>query len=267
MIRYTALDLSEKSTKFLSRRRVEIGKEADHPARAKKARALFESKDNKAFREILDHLTKLAPGEQDDRGYCFYCEHDRKAAIEHIAPLSHYPEKSHDYDNLILACFVCNSIKKSDKFAVFDATRTAVIEFNHAALGNNSPPPGDVVFLSVRLEDPFLFLHLDFQTGIIQPRNGLNHVDFLRADFTIRTIGLNDDALPTRRREYFDMYWRRLELLGLAVQSGDADRALRIQDSLKGALHPTVLREMRRQHPDFPALAEIMGRVPADVGA
>ncbi len=47
--------------------------------------------------------------------YCSYCEVELKLslAVEHVRPKSHHPELLLDWENMLLACVNCNSIKGS----------------------------------------------------------------------------------------------------------------------------------------------------------
>lgn len=47
--------------------------------------------------------------------YCSYCERRLPAslAVEHVQPKSHVPELETSWDNFLLACTNCNSVKGS----------------------------------------------------------------------------------------------------------------------------------------------------------
>lgn len=237
-------DMSEATSAFLGDRQSEVDGQATHLARAERARALFGLKDNNAFREVIAALSELTSAHPDERAYCYYCEHDRRAAVEHVFPSRHYPERAFQYQNYALACFNCNTIKKGDRFAVFDAASKEVVEFDWKSLGENPPPVGQPVLIDLRLEDPLEFIRLDFATGFFAPRPGLDKEKQKRAGYTIRLLGLNDDGLPRRRLEYVDAFRRRFDLLLEAERAGNDDAVRRIITSLREAPHQTVMTEM-----------------------
>lgn len=67
----------------------------------------------KVFKAYKDFLPDL---KENFGRYCCYCEkRERKLDVEHIAPKSHNPSQILDWDNLLLACPVCNRDYKKNK--------------------------------------------------------------------------------------------------------------------------------------------------------
>jgi hypothetical protein len=44
--------------------------------------------------------------------YCSYCERPCDPYVEHIEPQSKYPHRASDWDNFLLGCMYCNTVKK-----------------------------------------------------------------------------------------------------------------------------------------------------------
>ena len=66
-----------------------------------------------AYSDALPHLERRLGV------YCSYCERRIPAglAVEHKAPKSIYPERELDWDNLLLSCSSCNSVKGKRELA------------------------------------------------------------------------------------------------------------------------------------------------------
>lgn len=261
MLRRKPADLCSTTNEFLLRRQNLIAAQPDHSSRAEKARSLFGQKNNAAFAEIKANLAKCEP-HTDEGAYCFYCEHDRTSAIEHTQPCRHYPEKSHAWSNMLIACFQCNSHYKLDQFAVFRSADGAYFEFDHRILGSNPPPPGQAVFIDPRSDNPTEFIILDLETGVFIPNHPADSADYLRADYTIRILGLNKDGLPRRRREAMIVYRSLLENHHQFIAEGDYAAAESIRQRLCRTLHPTVLFEMVRQANRLPGIEELVAALP-----
>jgi uncharacterized protein (TIGR02646 family) len=109
-------------------------------------------------------------------GKCAYCEskirHVDDGDIEHIDPKAPHPEKSFEWNNLTLACTICNRLK--DDYTVTAATPEALINpyIDHP-------------------NDHFLF-HKEILTPVPES---------LRAHKTEEQIKLNRNALIEKRRE------------------------------------------------------------------
>lgn len=111
-------------------------------------------------------------------GKCAYCEskvrHIAHGDIEHVIPKSKVPAKAYDWENLTLACDVCNE-NKGDKYS------------------------GDPALSQDALIDPYIddpHEHFLFFREIVTPRP-----DSLRALATEQVIKLTRGELLERRRE------------------------------------------------------------------
>lgn len=85
-----------------------------------------------------------------------------------------------------------------------------------------------------------------------------------RAEYTIKVLGLNRrDALIRARKQAFIGYVNFLHRY-LREKHGGAPVAAREEtiEMLRRNHHPTVWREMQRQHHKLPALAELFAQAP-----
>lgn len=113
--------------------------------------------------------------------YCSYCECcvDSGISIEHIQPKFLFPEKIMEWGNLLLACSCCNGHK--------GATR---IDENN--IGDYCWPDRD---------NTLLFFDYISKDGLVVPAADLSQEDLLRAENTLRLLGLasNIDIVRLRR--------------------------------------------------------------------
>lgn len=123
-------------------------------------------------KQIKDALVK------ETGGKCAYCEskvrHITHGDIEHVVPKSKVPEKAYDWENLTLACDVCNE-NKGDTYS-------------------SDPALSQDALIDPYVDDPndhFLFLR-----EVVTPRP-----DSLRALATEQVIKLTRGELLERRRE------------------------------------------------------------------
>ena len=115
-----------------------------------------------------------------------------------------------------------------------------------------------------REDDPFAFLDLEIVgTFRFLPREDLREIDEERAEYTIGVLKLNRDVLLEARREAYRSYRARLfEYRGLRDSgASDADLAI-LRKPITTSIHPTVWREMQRQHALINTLAELFEDVP-----
>ena len=140
-------------------------------------------------------------------GKCAYCEsaiiHVMYPHIEHFKPKSNYPELCFEWNNLLLACGVCNGARfKGDKFP---------------ESSNNGP------FVNPVSENPELFFDFDWdnKTGIanILPKNGNP-----RGATTIKEIGLNRMDLVRHRSKVV----RKMVFIAICAKKGDASAKLEL---------------------------------------
>ncbi len=117
----------------------------------------------------------------ETNGKCAYCEsklrHITYGDVEHITPKIDSPELWFSWENLTLACDVCNTNKSNKKNLIDPYTED---------------PDDHIIFLGAAI------FHV--------PGNE-------RAELSIRTLDLNREELLGRRKEKIEELWRRLELI------------------------------------------------------
>lgn len=141
-------------------------------------------------------LSDLLANEQ--YGLCAYSEinpehYDLGTHIEHVKPKSRYPEKTFDYQNLILSALSSSDLKSFDekdekstfgghhKQSQYDETL-----FVSCLTGNSS--------------DYFIYL----SNGEVEPKRSLLGHDKIRAKYTIDLLNLNSPYLVAERRRWLD---------------------------------------------------------------
>jgi len=86
-------------------------------------------------------------------------------------------------------------------------------------------------------------------------------IEYNRADFTIKTLRLNDrDLLPKAREEAFDSYRARLVEY---IKKRDSEDTTALINALKRMSHPTVWLEMKRRREFIPKLSALFSEAPA----
>jgi len=218
---------------------------------------------DRTFSEVRRKLTEMCSGAQR----CGYCEDSAADEVEHIWPTSLYPELVFAWRNYLYACGQCNG-PKNNQFAVFPRGARNPLEVSRKK-GKGAPitPPrtGAPALIDPRHEDPLRFLILDlggtFYFEPLAPKGTQAHA---RADYTLRILRLNDrEYLPVARASAFGAYRARLsEYISRRDQGASwPELDLHIQGILREA-HPTVWKEMQRQHQRYPELRELFRQAP-----
>ncbi len=220
------------------------------------------TRSNSTFHEIKALLTQMCCGGRR----CMYCEDSLAHEIEHIWPKSLYPEHVFSWLNFLYACGACNRVKKND-FAVFvqaqGASRPMRVGRPRGA-PVTPPPSGAPVFIDPRHEDPMAFLRLDLHnTFRLVPAPDLSPLDRERAEYTRRVLPLNSDPLVKQRRDAYGHYRARLsEYIQRRNQGASPARLRPMRQALLRLAHPTVWREMQRQHMLLPELGTLFSTAP-----
>jgi uncharacterized protein (TIGR02646 family) len=157
MKRLSRLPLSPEALTFLGERTTAVSRARDPRSEAARLWAL---QGNKAFREVRAVLGRMASGLER----CMYCEDSQGTAIEHFWPKATYPDRAFDWFNYLLACTLCNSNFKRDRFPLDDAGQPLLVHpiedepLDHLAL---SPSTGKLTSLTRKGEQSIPVFGLD----------------------------------------------------------------------------------------------------------
>jgi uncharacterized protein (TIGR02646 family) len=251
-------DLAPELQALLDTRQARIDGTPDYAAQVDAAKRMRESRPRDRFKSIRDLLTEMCSGE--DR--CMYCEDSAGDEIEHHRPKSVYPDRTFAWMNLLLACGRCNGSKRA-RFGVLSTQRRQFVEVARPRGAPPSPPdPARTsMLLDPRREDPLRFMILDLVFPFhFHPLPSRGCLARTRAAYTIEVLGLNRDPLPCRRGNAYENY--RLRLREYVAEADPAARVRRL--TAIGRLdHPTVWREMQRQHQQNDELRRLFEQAPA----
>ncbi len=201
---------------------------------------------NPTFRDVRQQLTTMCGGQ----GRCCYCELSQPDEVEHVRPKDLYPESAFEWENYVFACGICNGTWKSNKFAIIDSNGYLVDVTRGRTAAVIPPTNGNAALISPRLEDPLALLELDIiDTFLFLPSQGLGTVEFLRAEYSIKLLGLNQrPILPRARANAFGAYRARLtEYLNERDSGATTDQLSELREDILNSPHPFVWREMQRQ--------------------
>ena len=239
-----------------------ITDEPDFAQRVALGKTQFSSRnnpDNATFRAVRETLVLMCAGARR----CNYCEDSVADEVEHLWPKDLYPELVFAWLNYLYACGACN-LRKNNKFAVFEtATGQLLVVRRPTGAPVVSPPAGKPVFLDPRKDDGLAMLDLDLQTGIFLPAGTAATKKFQRAKFTIDTLDLNREPLPTARTGAYRHYRGQLrDYVALRAAGAPVNEMNDLINFVKGMEHPTVWAEMKRQRAFIPRLTELFTQAP-----
>lgn len=273
MLRISDKDLAASANTVLNQMQSQVDREATYPDQVTKASALWDAKRGtrprrEAFATIRDTLATMCIGPVR----CAYCEDSAADEIEHVYPKSLFPERAFQWSNFLFACGPCNG-PKSNKFGVLALGK--VSEFCRTKDELVAPPPtGISALVDPRVEDPTEILELDLGgvtpdgdeipgTFLFVPRSGISESEEARADFTIRTLGLNREIVRMARRNAFGGFRARLREYVAKIRENAAAEALDLlRADIIGTPHLTVFFEMRRQRSLLPEVDQLLNDAP-----
>lgn len=268
MIRLPDIPLSTSALHQLERWQAEVDARANYAERVDFARQKFAQRNtakNKTFVEVRRALTEICAGARR----CGYCEDSAADEVEHIWPKDLYPELVFAWRNYLYACGPCNG-PKNNRFAVFPRGARKPVEVGRRAGAPIKPPrQGTPALIDPRHEDPLAFLMLDLRaTFHFMPVAAKGSNDHARAEYTLNVLRLNArEFLPVARAEAFDGYRARLsEYVSLREQGAPRAELARRIHSIQHAAHPTVWKEMQRQHTLHLELRSLFGKAPEALG-
>jgi uncharacterized protein (TIGR02646 family) len=109
--------------------------------------------------------------------HCSYC--DKRPigveTIDHFKPKTLAPLESYKWENLFISCYDCQ-VSRWENYA-------------------------DILLKPDEIDYQFnRYFFYDFDLGELQPKGAEDSVEYLRADFTIKTFKLNERGLPEARK-------------------------------------------------------------------
>ena len=264
MLRLRDPGIDPATAQALAGFQAQVDAAGNYADRVAAAQALFKSRNterNAVFRVVRRQLRQMCAS--PDR--CGWCEDSEAGEIDHIKPKALFPEYTFVWENYVGACAVCNR-RKGDRFAILgpngpvDITRRrdeAVVQ----------PPLGPPALIDPRVEDPLTLLELEARrTFLLQPRYGLPPQGGDRAICTAALLSLNREALVSARRHVFADNRELLANYRDRRESGSDTASLeRLKVVLLQRPHPTVWREMQRQH-ELPSLVSLFRDIPEALG-
>ena len=252
--------IDEITTRTLKQYQANVDAAGHYASRIAAARTLFERRNttqNATFRVVRTQLSKMCASPHR----CGWCEDSEANQIDHIRPKALYPQRTFVWENYLPACGVCNN-GKGDRFAIMSDGGMVDVTRHR---GDSVVPPrsGDPALVDPRFEDPLEFLELEpVNTFRFLPKYGLTFADRHRAKYTIHLLKLNRDALTIARRNVYDDNRARLTEFREVRDDGASDAELEMfKARFLCRPHPTVWREMQRQH-ELPGLKELFRDVP-----
>jgi uncharacterized protein (TIGR02646 family) len=156
---------------------------------------------------------------------CWYCEDGaRRYDIEHFYPQSIYPILAYYWENLLLACQICNQNYKKNQFPIRPGSQQAIANL----LNPESRTDRDIATLiDPSKEDPMA--HITFYEGRI-----LSITE--RGRITIQVCGLDADIdLVDERIKRARLVMGTIGALRYAEQAGDATKIAEYRYALKEA--------------------------------
>lgn len=256
--------LARRTRRDLEGYQKQVDSAGDYAARVTEGHQLFDARNrpsNPVFRDVRGRLADMCAG----ASRCGYCEDSAADEIEHIKPKDLYPETVFVWENYLLSCGWCNR-RKSNRFAVLrcgklvDVTRRSGVPVR--PLRRGSPAPIDP-----RREDPLEFLDLDLLgTFMFLPRENAIPLSGERANYTIEILDLNRDILLAARQEAYGAYRARLEQYHAQRRGAGAAGLVALKRGILTSAHPTVWREMVRQHLHIAELRRLFAAVPEALG-
>ena len=264
MIRVESKPLPDNVQSKLDVYQNQVNDEPTYKKQVAKAKSSFKSKNvknNRTFTAVKRTLDKMCSGARR----CHYCEDSAADEVEHFYPKDLYPECCFFWPNYLYSCGRCNGSYKSNKFKIFKATNRTVIDITPPRTNRRyvKPPAGDPLLLDPRADDPLDFIQLSLQTFKFKEIAGEGTEEYQRGHWTIECLGLNArEVLVDARYEAYENYLARLERYMHRQDTAPDLKLEKMVHGIKTMSHPTVWKEMIRQHQSYDELKELFEAVP-----
>lgn len=263
MIRIGRKRLAAAAAQLLRDYQADVDAGADYVARVGLAKRRFGARNkagNPAFKVVRETLARMCNGPRR----CMYCEDSVADEVEHFRPKDLYPEAVFAWTNYLYSCGPCNGPKNNQFLVVTRATRQVVNVTRPRGAAVEPPVAGATVILDPTRDNPLAFLMLDLRdtfefSEIATPGT----IDFARAEWTIRILGLNRDFLIAARTSAYSGYRARLREYIARRDAGGTTAELRmLREAVRRAPHPTIWAEMKRQQAQLAELTPLFAQAP-----
>lgn len=168
MRRIVRVELPQRVSQYLTKKQREVDSGGDVDAIWTSARQ------TRSMKAVYEHLVIMA----GNRARCMYCQDSRGVNIEHFWPKSAFPQRTFQWDNLILACSGCD-IRKGTRFPLDES--------------------GEPLLIDPTAEDPWDHLYFDARTGIVTARFLDDGRVDPRGEYTTRGSGLPLNIEPVTK--------------------------------------------------------------------
>ncbi len=171
MIRLVRIPLPRETEEYLERYGARVEAAADRKAVAGDLWSRNTTVRTKVYPRLKDTLGGMAAGHER----CMYCGDNQGCAVDHFEPVACNPLRTFDWTNHLLACSLCNSHHKRDRFPRDEAD-------------------GGALLLDPTCEDPLHHLHLNLSAGSYSALTP-------KGEASIEVFGLNRPVLVKGRTE------------------------------------------------------------------
>lgn len=152
-------------------------------AQTEEAHNKWKNKDRALFTIIKNRLKQMCVSVE----VCNYCEKNEASDIEHIYPISRYPEKAFIWDNYLLACAMCNRVLKLDTW--YEIRNNQLFKLPRGSKPDNNHQPA---FINPRIENPNEYMILELDAFTFTHICQVNSDEYLKYSGVIEVLQLND---------------------------------------------------------------------------
>lgn len=163
---------------------------------------------------------------------CAYCESPVTAVsyqhVEHFRPQSIYPMLAYDWNNLLLACSVCNSGFKRDQFPLVNGTKPSEDPLNPCSLDDSD----NNALINPCIDDPQDFFTFSDEWVVCRGRK-------IRAIYTRDICGLNREYLKDERKKLLVLIEMAAKYYLAVLKDSKRAEGRRLARKLKKYVAPT----------------------------
>ncbi len=265
MIRIRSRRLPAETRAGLDRYQAHVNAATTYEGQVELAKAHFKARNrpnDRVFKVVRQVLDTMCRGPRR----CMYCEDAPADEIEHFRPKDLHPELAFAWTNYLYSCGSCNG-PKNNRFAVIAGrTPPSLIDATRKRGAPIIPPPrGKPALINPLKEDPLEYLQLDLKdTFEFVPIAPPGSIEFLRAEYTLEVLRLNDrDYLTKSRENAYRSFLDTLDAYRGQRESGASKRTLSCYpNGIRRSHHQTVWAEMKRQHPTIPCIRSRFAEAP-----